>query len=276
MTDTANLLGLDHIVIAVDDLDETIDDYRALGFSVVPGGQHPGRSSHNALVVFQDGAYLELIAWQAPAAQERWWRTLQAQGEGFVDYALLPRDTEAVLAAARSRGLDSMDGPLPGGRLRPDGAKLQWVTARQATPALPFLCGDVTPRALRVPEGELRTHANGATGVLRLTVLVADPGDALRRYRALLGPSVAIETDPGALPAQARPPAFVASFALGTQRVVLVSPRAGVAEDAPLAEHLSGRGEGVIGLRLAGPAVGALAPERTHGAAIVIGAGSGP
>lgn len=271
MTDAAELLGLDHVVIAVENLDETVAEYRALGFTVVPGGQHPGRTSHNALVVFQDGAYLELIAWQAPAGQERWWRTLEAQGEGFVDYALLPRDTGAALAAARSRGLDSIDGPLPGGRLRPDGARLEWVTARPATPSLPFLCGDLTPRALRVPEGDARTHANGVTGVLRLTVLVADPGDALRRYRALLGPSVAIDMDPGVLPAHARPPAFVATFVVGTQRVVLVSPRAGVDADSSLAERLAGRGEGVIALRLTGPALGALAPERTHGAAIVVG-----
>lgn len=271
MTDTAELLGLDHIVIAVDDLDETIADYRALGFTVVPGGKHPGRTSHNALVVFQDGAYLELIAWTAPAEQERWWRTLQEDDEGFVDYALLPRDTEAVLKAAQARGLDSIIGPVPGGRLRPDGAKLEWVSARQATPALPFLCGDVTPRALRVPEGDVRVHANGATGVLRVTVLVADPGDALRRYRALLGPSVTIEMDPGVLPAGARPPAFVATFMVGAQRVVLVSPRAGVADDAPLADRLTSRGEGVIALRLSGPATGALSPEHTHGAAIVLG-----
>ena len=49
-------LALDHIVIAVNDLDTAITDYRALGFQVLVGGQHPGRTSHNALVVFADGA----------------------------------------------------------------------------------------------------------------------------------------------------------------------------------------------------------------------------
>ena len=75
-------LALDHIVIAVADLDRAMADYRALGFQVLPGGQHPGRTSHNALVVFADGAYLELIAWRAPAPEERWYRTLSAHGEG--------------------------------------------------------------------------------------------------------------------------------------------------------------------------------------------------
>jgi catechol 2,3-dioxygenase-like lactoylglutathione lyase family enzyme len=59
-------LPLDHIVIAVQDLERTIADYQSLGFNVLRGGEHPGRSTHNALVVFADGVYFELIAWRAP------------------------------------------------------------------------------------------------------------------------------------------------------------------------------------------------------------------
>jgi len=64
---------LDHVVIAVTDLDKAVEDYRTLGFTVVIGGRHPGRTSHNALVAFDDGAYLELIAWQEPGPAERWY-----------------------------------------------------------------------------------------------------------------------------------------------------------------------------------------------------------
>src|SRR5471032_3390681 len=101
----ATQLPLDHIVIAVGDLAQAMADYRALGFTVLVGGQHPGRTSHNALVVFQDGSYLELIAWQGPAPEERWYRTLVAAGDGFVDFALLPQNTASALDAARARGL---------------------------------------------------------------------------------------------------------------------------------------------------------------------------
>ena len=55
---TPGLRQLDHLVLAVPDLARAIDDFRARGFTVMPGGQHPGRTSHNALVVFADGAYL--------------------------------------------------------------------------------------------------------------------------------------------------------------------------------------------------------------------------
>ena len=235
-------LALDHIVIAVADLDCAMADYRALGFQVLPGGQHPGRTSHNALVVFADGAYLELIAWRAPAPEERWYRTLSAHGEGLVDYALLPADTAQALAQARARGLHTLTGPLDGGRLRPDGAQLRWQTARHATPDVPFLCGDLTPRALRVPEGSVRQHPNGAQRVAEVTVAVHNLDATLARYRALLG----AQADGAA--ATMEESIHSARIPLGGVTLVLQSPAPNATGESPAAqalrERLSTRGEG--------------------------------
>ncbi|WP_332824046.1 VOC family protein, partial [Ramlibacter sp.] len=166
------LLRLDHVVIAVTDLDRTVARYIEAGFTVAPGGRHPGRNTSNALVVFDDGAYLELITYSKPSPEERWWRELDTHGDGLVDFALLPQDLQAVLDQARARGLSDITGPLPGGRVRPDGQRVDWQTARQAQHDLPFLCADLTPRGLRVPEGEVRRHPNGATGIAGVTVAV--------------------------------------------------------------------------------------------------------
>lgn len=182
-----SLLRLDHVVIAVRDLERAVAAYEAAGFTVAPGGRHPGRNTSNALVVFDDGAYLELIAYSAPSPEERWWRELEAHGEGFVDFALLPQDLAAVVARAQARGLADITGPLPGGRVRPDGERVAWQTARQARHDLPFLCADLTPRALRVPDGALRRHRNGASGVAEVAVAVTDVQASLARYRAFLG-----------------------------------------------------------------------------------------
>lgn len=178
--------ALDHVVIAVSDLDKAIADYRALGFTVTPGGRHPGRTSHNALVVFEDGAYIELIAWTAPNDAERWNVMHRRHGDGFMDFALIPDDLPRATAEAKARGL-RLNGPIDGGRVRPDGVELKWQTARQETFDLPFLCADVTPRALRVPEGDVRRHANGAVGIPSLTIAVDDLEVSRRRYRQLLG-----------------------------------------------------------------------------------------
>ena len=210
---------LDHVVIAVHDLARAIEDYRALGFTVQIGGRHPGRTSHNALIVFADGAYLELIAWPEPGPAERWYNALQEHGEGFMDFALIPADVPLAIEEARGRGLE-LSGPIDGSRLRPDGKHVKWQTARQTTFDLPFLCGDITPREWRVPEGECRRHANGVRGIERITVAVRDAGVSAQRYAALLGVA------PGG------------EFEVGQARIVLTE------------KGLPARGEGIVDLAL--------------------------
>ena len=58
------LKAIDHVVVAVNNLKHTIQDYEQLGFTVTIGGDHAHRGSHNALVTFQDGSYIELIAFK--------------------------------------------------------------------------------------------------------------------------------------------------------------------------------------------------------------------
>lgn len=263
-------LSLDHIVIGVHDLEATIVDYTTLGFNVQRGGDHPGRSTHNALVVFADGSYFELIAWKQPAPQERWWQLLQRHGEGIIDFALLPRSVADTVAQAGQRGL-VLDGPLEGGRLRPDGERLHWQTARPPSPDLPFLCGDVTPRALRVPEGDVRVHPNGALGVASLAIAVQDLDAALARYRALFGDGGQVSIgQPVPLPGGA---VRLAVIAFGGSALVLSSPRESTAgPSSPLAQRLAARGDGPYALVLrtadAAQPGGALDAARAHGALI--------
>ncbi|MEX8194646.1 VOC family protein [Comamonas guangdongensis] len=252
-------LPLDHIVIAVHDLQKAITDYRSLGFTVTPGGDHPGRATHNALVVFQDGSYFELIAWKAPEEVHPWWPKLDRFGPGIVDFALLPSSTPKVVAQALSRGL-AYQPPVDGGRLRPDGVELQWQNARPATPDLPFLCGDLTPRALRVPEGGVREHANGVQGVAYLHIAVHDAAASLARYRALLDlqDTAVTHNDAG-----------TASLQLGNTQLKLESASSSRAAAARLAQQ--GEGPFAIGLYTtqAGP-LGAITQGDTHGAHIVL------
>jgi catechol 2,3-dioxygenase-like lactoylglutathione lyase family enzyme len=251
--------SLDHVVIAVGDLEKAVAGYSALGFTVVIGGRHPGRTSHNALVAFEDGAYLELIAWTAPGPTERWYEVHAKHGDGLMDFALLPGDTAQAIAEAKARGLE-LDGPIDGGRVRPDGTQIRWRTARQATFDLPFLCGDVTPRGLRVPEGEARKHPNGVVGVKSVTVAVRDLEATLARYAALLGHGADEEAEQAesgiVLPASGVRVAFVA---LEGTRIVLLSPSPEeTGSPSRLAEilksRLATRGEGPCAMALrAGP-----------------------
>ena len=66
-TGQAAITGLDHIPIAVNDLEKAADDYRALGFALKPGRPHDN-GIRNQHVKFPDGTELELIT--APAAKD--------------------------------------------------------------------------------------------------------------------------------------------------------------------------------------------------------------
>jgi catechol 2,3-dioxygenase-like lactoylglutathione lyase family enzyme len=209
------LLGIDHLVILVRDLAQATADYTELGFAVTPGGTHADGATHNALVGFADGTYLELIAFLDPELTQShpWWPRL-AQGEGLVDFALRSDDLAGDAERWRAQGLP-VEGPQDGGRKRPDGQELRWRGVRFGVQSvLPFAIEDVTPRELRVPGGEAAQHPNGVTGIAGLTVAVDAFDPAVQAYTALLGAPV-----PTLL-------AGVACFALGNDWIAVATPEA--------------------------------------------------
>jgi glyoxalase-like protein len=176
------LRQLDHVVFVVRSLQAAIEDHRRRGFTVTPGGEHADRLTHNAVIPFADGTYLELVGFHnlSRSLTHRWWN-IAADGGGFADFALLSDDLAADAAALREL-VNSP--PQPGGRIRPDGVELKWRTAVLKAP-LPFVIEDLTARELRVPGGAAADHANGATGIASVVVGASDIADAEWRYAAL-------------------------------------------------------------------------------------------
>lgn len=179
---------IDHLVILVRRLGDAIAAYRELGFQVVPGGEHPD-GTHNALIGFADGTYLELIAFQAERPHDHRWHEFLATDGGLIDVCLGADDVEAILEEVRARGL-GYRGPVPGARTRPDGMQISWRLGLQPegrTGELPFFIEDLTPRELRVPSGDRATHANGVIGVRAVVVAVRNLAGAADLYGKLLG-----------------------------------------------------------------------------------------
>jgi hypothetical protein len=176
------LRQLDHVVLVARDLNAAIDDHRRRGFTVTPGGEHADGVTHNALITFADGSYLEIVAFRDldGAPTHRWWK-VAADGGGLADFALLSDDLAADSAALAELVKTP---PKDGGRIRPDGVEVRWRTA-SLKPPLPFLIEDITARELRVPGGASAEHANGATGIASVVIGVVDIGDAEWRYAAL-------------------------------------------------------------------------------------------
>jgi xanthine/CO dehydrogenase XdhC/CoxF family maturation factor len=185
------LTRLDHLVILVGNLDRAVRDYAGLGFSVTPGGEHADGLTHNALIPFRDGSYLELVAFVDPEdpRDNVWgWRPFLSSGGGLIDYCVASDDLLDDSRRLEERRL-GVDGPTDGGRRLPDGTEIRWRVARirQDGRLLPFLIEDVTPRSLRVPGGPRAEHPNGATGIARLELAAAEAGEATRDLAALLG-----------------------------------------------------------------------------------------
>ena len=177
------LKGLDHVVLVVLDLEDAIEDHRERGFTVTPGGEHAGGLTHNALVGFEDGSYLEIIAFRelAAARGKHSWAPIAERGGGWADFALASDDLSADAGAV---GLLLARAPEDGGRTRPDGVAIAWRVARLVTP-LPFLIQDVTARDLRVPSGDAAKHPNGITHVAGIVLGVTNPTLVGARYAKL-------------------------------------------------------------------------------------------
>lgn len=236
------LQGIDHLVIVVPDLDVAIASYDQLGFTVVPGGRH-AVGTHNALIAFVDGAYIELIAFREPTPGHRWWEPLQ-RGGGLVDFCMQTSDLAADAAAFRRQAV-VMDDPQPMTRTRPDGYELRWVLAvprEGQRGVVPFLIQDETPRGERVPRET--THPNRVTGIGTVTVATDDIASVRRWYGGVLGQG-------GQEIGRADLEADGARFRVGSQILDFVAPRG---SRGPVAEWLRSRGASPFAATLQAPA----------------------
>ena len=253
-----SIRGIDHVVVSGDDLETLATQYRALGFTVTPGGEHPDRGTHNALIPFEDGSYIELQAERDPQPGART-TGLLARGVGLVAYLLGSDAIELDLASARRNRLP-YGSPEPGARQRPDGVEVAWLDGpvTDSGSGLPALIQDVTPRELRVPGGAARSHANGATGIARLVVAVSSIDNASLLHQRLL--------DDDAETARMTDEFIEAVFAVGPHHIVLRQPLvAGL-----LRQRITRFGDGPFALELRGPAAREFDPASAAGAHISI------
>jgi catechol 2,3-dioxygenase-like lactoylglutathione lyase family enzyme len=225
------LKGIDHVVIAVPELEEAIRHYGSVGFKVVPGGKH-SIGTHNALIAFHDGTYIELIAFLTPITSHPWYKALQTGG-GLVDFCMMTDDLEGDVAAIVRAGA-AMGVPSSMTRKRPDGYELRWELAIPAPPwngRLPFLIRDHTPRSERVPREH--EHPNGIAGIRGVTIAVNDPHATATIYRGVLGAA-------GEKTARDDLDAAGIAFTIGAHRIELVAPKS---DSSPIAKWIRAHGE---------------------------------
>ncbi|RDB19519.1 hypothetical protein Hypma_013666 [Hypsizygus marmoreus] len=223
MVDTPSTKILDHIVHLTPpgSVQETSDQFRKLGFNVIPGGTHTDGLTANALVILADGVYLELISFTHPASYyppgsservKRDTHSWASKSPGWIDFAFLgngsltpPRISDIINERARKDGSGAVYAlEVVAGRERPDGRVLKWVISapkEDVRGTLPFFCGDVTPRDWRVPSDPPSNveHPSTTQGISHVRILTGsdDLATVSRQLTSVIGnpPASSTETE---------------------------------------------------------------------------------
>jgi hypothetical protein len=187
------LSGLDHVVIAVTDLDRAEAQYRRLGFTLSPRALHSAAmgTANHTIMLARD--YFELLAVRQPTDRNRRWREALEAGEGLVGLAVATPGAAAAREAWREAGLSPGDvvafsRPVerPGDRMME--ARFEVVSLPKETmPGVSlFACAQLTREAVWLPE--LMAHPNTAEGIRKFVVSLPDPEAASGLWiRALPG-----------------------------------------------------------------------------------------
>lgn len=166
------VVGIDHIPVAVHDLEQASAVYRTLGFAIKPGRAH-ANGIRNAHVKFRNGSGIELIA-VGTAVDELTTRYVDflSHGEGPAFLALHAHETNRLVAALRTGGYE----------FRRDG---DVISLRQPELAYLFFVRDN-----RSPTDRLEhfAHRNGATA-LHAVWIATEAGAELERLLVHLGGS---------------------------------------------------------------------------------------
>jgi hypothetical protein len=174
------LLRIDHLVIAVRDLDDAADELeRRVGLAATGGGRHPTLGAQNRLAWLGD-TYLELVSIADRSVAEGSWLgvpTLAAleRGGGLATWAIATDSIGADVEALRAMGSGFGDS-TPGERERPDGTVVRWQLAIGGAlgPAEPPFLIEHEPSSAEWTEGDRAarsTEHHPIGGPVRLEVL---------------------------------------------------------------------------------------------------------
>jgi catechol 2,3-dioxygenase-like lactoylglutathione lyase family enzyme len=181
-----HVVGIDHVVVMVDDLDAAADNWRRLGFTVSPRGTHSAKlGSGNYTIMFGDD-YIELLGILAATEHNAPSRAFLAErGGGIERIAFTATDAAAGAQELRDLGIQAI-GPVDFGRPveLPGGGKgearfsiFEWPRDEAPANVRIFACQHHTRGSVWIPE--LQRHANTSGGLQQVIITSPQPeGDA--------------------------------------------------------------------------------------------------
>jgi catechol 2,3-dioxygenase-like lactoylglutathione lyase family enzyme len=181
-----HLLGIDHVIVLVRDLDRARDTWQRMGFAPTPRGYHSIGSQNHCLMFGRD--YVELLAVPKPHPAMQHYSDFLAKGEGLGAIALATDDAAALHAGLVADGIAAqapLDFSRPVQGLGEARFRIVQFPADAAPGCRMFACQHYTRELVWRPE--YRSHANGALEIAAVGVVAEDPAAAAGRYAKLLG-----------------------------------------------------------------------------------------
>jgi catechol 2,3-dioxygenase-like lactoylglutathione lyase family enzyme len=190
-----NIIGIDHAVVVVRDLDKAAETWKRLGFTVSPRGTHSAKMGTGNYTIMLGPDYVELLGVLAETEHNAPTRAFLARrGEGIERVAFTTNDAAAGAEEIRARGYAAL-GPTDFGRpvSLPDGRQgeakfttFQWPVDETPGGLRIFACQHHTRETVWIPE--LQKHANTASRLKRLIVVSTAPEkDARHMVRMIDG-----------------------------------------------------------------------------------------
>jgi hypothetical protein len=179
----STILELDHVSVCGSNLDTLRQSFTDAGLTPDMGGPHGNGITQMAIIGFDDGTYIELIApIKAGATAGSDWAKFMSEDAITCAWAVGTNVLLQEVDRLKKAGI-AVTNPERGSRKRPDGMSIEWMTSSEGsgTPGstLPFIIEDQTPRAWRVQTSAsvqgspLRGVENVVLGVNNLDAAVA-------------------------------------------------------------------------------------------------------
>jgi catechol 2,3-dioxygenase-like lactoylglutathione lyase family enzyme len=177
-----NVIGIDHAVVMVRDLDKAAENWKRLGFTVSPRGMHSAHMGSGNYTIMLDPDYIELLGVLVETEHNAPARAFLAKrGEGIERIAFTAVDSAAGAEEIRARGFEPV-GPIDFERpvTMPDGSLssakfrvFQWPVAEAPGGVRIFACQHKTRETVWIPE--LMKHANGAKRLRQALIVSPEP-----------------------------------------------------------------------------------------------------
>jgi len=176
-----NVIGIDHAVVMVKNLDGAADNWKRLGFTVSPRGTHSAHMGTGNYTIMLEPDYIELLGVLTATELNAPARAFLEKREGIERVAFTAVDSTAGAEEIRARGFPPI-GPtdferpvtMPNGGL--SAAKFrtfQWPVAEAPGGMRIFACQHKTRETVWI--AELMRHANGAKRLRQVLLVAPEP-----------------------------------------------------------------------------------------------------